>query len=127
MKKKDLLFFIVTIVLLPLFSGIVITGVIRKESFCLMICLIAGLLLIFSFVYLLLQWKEEKANTELKKQQYEKLEKIFAKIKFPEDKMVDIETITTKTGGDKESIVTTRKRNLNAELCKKWIDSVVEL
>ena len=127
MKKKDLLFFIVTIVLLPLFSGIVITGVIRKESFCLMICLIAGLLLIFSFVYLLLPWKEEKANTELKKQQYEKLEKIFAKIKFPEDKMVDIETITTKTGGDKESIVTTRKRNLNAELCKKWIDSVVEL
>lgn len=127
MKKKDLLFFIVTIVLLSLFSCIVITGVIRKESFCLMICLIAGLLLIFSFVYLLLQWKEEKANTELKKQQYEKLEKIFAKIKFPEDKMVDIETITTKTGGDKESIVTTRKRNLNAELCKKWIDSVVEL
>ena len=127
MKKKDLLFFIVTIVLLSLFSCIVITGVIRKESFCLMICLIAGLLLIFSFVYLLLQWKEEKANTELKKQQYEKLEKIFEKIKFPEDKMVDIETITTKTGGDKESIVTTRKRNLNAELCKKWIDSVVEL
>ena len=40
MQKKDILFLIVTINLLSLFSGIVITGIIRKESFCLMICLV---------------------------------------------------------------------------------------
>ena len=126
MKKKDLLFFIVTIVLLPLFSGIVITGVIRKESFCLMICLIAGFLIFSLVVYLILDYK---STEDIKKLKFNKLNEILGKVKFPDESLVDIETVTNelKTNGDRESIVTTRKRNLNAELCKKWIDSVVEL
>lgn len=129
MKKKDILFFIVTIVLLSLFSGIVITGVVRNESFCLLIWSVAGLLFSFTFGYLVLRWKEEKLSFDCKKEKYQKLDKIFEKISFPEDKSEDIETVITekKPNGDKESMVTTKKRNLNAELCKKWLDVVADL
>ena len=129
MKIKDILFLIVTIILLSLFSGIVITGIIRKESFCLMIWLVAGLLFFIALGYFILQWLEVKRNIDCKKIQYEKLDKIFEKLKFPEDELVDIETVITekKPNGDKESMVTTKKRNLNAELCKKWIDVVADL
>lgn len=129
MKKKDILFFIVTIVLLSLFSGIVITGIIRKESFCLMIWLVAGLLFFIALGYFIFQWLEEKRNIDGKNIQYKKLDKIFEKLKFPEDELVDIETVITekKPNGDKESMVTTKKRNLNAELCKKWIEIVADL
>lgn len=127
MKKKDILFLIVTIILLSLFSGIVITGIIRKESFCLMICLVAALLFFIVLGYFILQCL--KRNIDCKNIQYEKFDKIFEKLKFPEDELVDIETVITekKTNGDKESMVTTKKRNLNAELCKKWIDVVADL
>ena len=129
MKKKDILFLIVTIILLSLFSGIVITGIIRKESFCLMICLVAALIFFIVLGYFILQCLEVKRNIDCKKIQYEKLDKIFEKLKFPEDELVDIETVITekKPNGDKESMVTTKKRNLNAELCKKWIDVVADL
>ena len=129
MKKNDILFFIVTIVLLSLFSGIVITGIIRNESFCLMIWLVAALLFSIVLGYFILQYLEEKRNIDCKKTQYEKLDKIFEKLKFPADELVDIETVITekKPNGDKESMVTTKKRNLNAELCKKWIDVVADL
>lgn len=42
---------------------------------------------------------------------------------------MDIETVITekKPNGDKDSMVTTKKRNLNAELCKKWIEVVADL
>lgn len=60
MKKKDILFFIVTIVLLSLFSGIVITGIIRNESFCLMIFLVVALLFFITLGYFILQLVEEK-------------------------------------------------------------------
>ena len=127
MKKKDILFLIVTIILLSLFSGIVITGIIRKESFCLMICLVAALLFFIVLGYFILQCL--KRNIDCKNIQYEKFDKIFEKLKFPEDELVDIETVITekKTNGDKESMVTTKKRNLNAELCKKWIEVVADL
>lgn len=129
MKKKDILFLIVTIILLSLFSGIVITGIIRKESFCLMIWLVAALLFFIALGYFILQCLEEKRNIDCKNIQYEKLDKIFEKLKFPEDELVDIETVITekKPNGDKESMVTTKKRNLNAELCKKWIEVVADL
>ncbi len=129
MKKNDILFFIVTIVLLSLFSGIVITGIIRNESFCLMIWLVAALLFSIVLGYFILQYLEEKRNIDCKKTQYEKLDKIFEKLKFPADELVDIETVITekKPNGDKESMVTTKKRNLNAELCKKWIEVVADL
>ena len=130
MKKKDILFLIVTISLLFLFLGIVIIGIIRKESFCLMIWLVAALLFFIVLEYFILQClEEEKRNIDCKKIQYEKLDKIFEKLKFPEDELVDIETVITekKPNGDKESMVTTKKRNLNAELCKKWIDVVADL
>lgn len=129
MKIKDILFLIVTIILLSLFSGIVITGIIRKESFCLMICLVAVLLFFIAVGYFILQWLEEKRNIDCKNIQYEKLDKIFEKLKFPKDELVDIETVITEKepNGDKESMVTTKKRNLNAELCKKWIDVVADL
>ncbi|MCI5697208.1 MAG: hypothetical protein MR349_08525 [Spirochaetia bacterium] len=60
---------------------------------------------------------------------FNKLNEIFSKVKFPEESEIDIETIITeiKPDGDKESMVTTKKRNLNAELCKKWIDVVADL
>ena len=129
MKIKDILFLIVTIILLSLFSGIVITGIIRKESFCLMICLVAVLLFFIAVGYFILQWLEEKRNIDCKNIQYEKLDKIFEKLKFPKDELVDIETVITEKepNGDKESMVTTKKRNLNAELCKKWIEVVADL
>ena len=129
MKIKDILFLIVTIILLSLFSGIVITGIIRKESFCLMICLVAVLLFFIAVGYFILQCLEEKRNIDCKNIQYEKLDKIFEKLKFPKDELVDIETVITEKepNGDKESMVTTKKRNLNAELCKKWIDVVADL
>ena len=129
MKKKDILFLIVTISLLFLFLGIVIIGIIRKESFCLMIWLVAALLFFIVLGYFILQCLEVKRNIDCKKIQYEKLDKIFEKLKFPEDELVDIETVITekKPNGDKESMVTTKKRNLNAELCKKWIDVVADL
>lgn len=43
-----------------------------------------------------LQWLEEKRNIDCKKIQYEKLDKIFEKLKFPEDELVDIETVITE-------------------------------
>lgn len=67
MKKKDILFLIVTIILLSLFSGIVITGIIRKESFFLMICLVAALLFFIALGNFILQWLEEKRNIDCKK------------------------------------------------------------
>ena len=129
MKIKDILFLIVTIILLSLFSGIVITGIIRKESFCLMICLVAVLLFFIAVGYFILQCLEVKRNIDCKNIQYEKLDKIFEKLKFPKDELVDIETVITEKepNGDKESMVTTKKRNLNAELCKKWIEVVADL
>ena len=96
MKKKDILFLIVTVILLSLFSGIVITGIIRKESFCLMICLVAALLFFIVLGYFILQCLEVKRNIDCKKIQYEKLDKIFEKLKFPEDELVDIETVITE-------------------------------
>ena len=80
MEKKDILFLIVTINLLSLFSGIVITGIIRKESFCLMICLVAALLFFIALGYFILQCLEEKRNIDCKKTQYGKLDKIFENI-----------------------------------------------
>lgn len=126
---KDIVCFIVTIVLLSLFSGIVITGIVRNESLCLMLMMVSGLLVFMVLGYFIFQWREGKLNSDCKKTRYQELDKILEKIKFPEDSLVDIETIETenKPNGDKESIVTTRKRNLNAELCKKWIEVVSEL
>ena len=129
MKKKDLLFFIVTIVLLSLFSGVVITGVIRKESFCLMIWLVAGLLFACIIGYFLSELIFINKNNKIQELKFNKLNEILSKVKFPEESEIDIETIITeiKPDGDKESMVTTKKRNLNAELCKKWIDVVADL
>lgn len=129
MKMKDIVCFIVTIVLLSLFSGIVITGIVRNESLCLMLVMVSGLLVFMVLGYFIFQWREGKLNSDCKKTRYQELDKILEKIKFPEDSLVDIETIETenKPNGDKESIVTTRKRNLNAELCKKWIEVASEL
>lgn len=126
---KDIVCFIVTIVLLSLFSGIVITGIVRNESLCLMLVMVSGLLVFMVLGYFIFQWREGKLNSDCKKTRYQELDKILEKIKFPEDSLVDIETIETenKPNGDKESIVTTRKRNLNAELCKKWIEVASEL
>nr|WP_318681115.1 hypothetical protein [uncultured Treponema sp.] len=127
--KKNILFFIVTIVLLSLFSGVVITGVIRKESFCLMIWLVAGLLFACIIGYFLSELIFINKNNKIQELKFNKLNEIFSKVKFPEESEIDIETIITeiKPDGDKESMVTTKKRNLNAELCKKWIDVVADL
>lgn len=68
-------------------------------------------------------------NNKIQELKFNKLNEIFSKVKFPEESEIDIETIITeiKPDGDKESMVTTKKRNLNAELCKKWIDVVADL
>lgn len=127
--KKNILFFIVTIVLLSLFSGVVITEVIRKESFCLMIWLVAGLLFACIIGYFLSELIFINKNNKIQELKFNKLNEILSKVKFPEESEIDIETIITeiKPDGDKESMVTTKKRNLNAELCKKWIDVVADL
>ena len=74
---KDIVCFIVTIVLLSLFSGIVITGIVRNESLCLMLMMVSGLLVFMVLGYFIFQWREGKLNSDCKKTRYQELDKIL--------------------------------------------------